>query len=70
MTFLNPPERLAAGRRDAAALELGALPFVLTPSERTQAAIAAAHLEQYRREQNKRDNARALAGVLWMGEAA
>lgn len=42
------------------------LPYVLTPSERTQAAFAAVHLQQHRRELNRRDDAHALAGVLWM----
>lgn len=44
------------------------VPYVLSASERTQAARADLHLENLRRDWNRRDDARALAGVLWMEE--
>ncbi len=39
------------------------LSFTLTQDERSQASVATCHLEGYRRRQNERDEARALAGL-------
>lgn len=42
--------------------------FVLTPQERDQAALAAVHLEQRRRELNRRDTAQSVSDALVRGE--
>jgi hypothetical protein len=47
-----------------------ALAFKLTQNERTHAAWAATYLEQLRRDRNRKDDAKALAGVLWQESQA
>jgi uncharacterized protein (DUF1684 family) len=44
------------------------LPFELTQAERTNAARAALFLEKRRRELNRQEDAKALAGVLWLSD--